>query len=79
MSRTWNTAPYRVQERRLCRLGRNRWRFVGYPATIGGAQEGRKEWSKRFERTLRARVRNDLAYDREPPPRILRRVKWELW
>jgi len=66
MSRTWNTAPYAVQERRLRRL-------------VGGAQEGRKEWSKRFERTLRAGVRNDLAHEREPPSKILRGVKWELW
>jgi hypothetical protein len=72
MSRTWNTAPYSVQERRHG-LGRNRWRLTGYPAIIGGAQKGRKEWSKRFEHELRARVRNDLAHEREPP------FKWELW
>lgn len=78
MSRTWNTAPWQVQERRLRKLGQG-WRFIGYPPCIGGAQPLRHEYAHGFEVRFRQRVRDDLHHGREPPPKIVRSVRWWIW
>ena len=78
MSKTWNTAPYAVQKKRLLARG-ERWRFAGYPATVGGCQGPlRHEWANRFERRLRQRVRADLFHGRETPQRYLLRIRWYI-
>lgn len=78
MSRTWNTAPWQVQEQRLIARG-ERWRLSGYPARIGGCQEHRAEVARRFEAQLRGRVRADLYHGREPPRKVVRCVRWWIW
>lgn len=83
MSRSFNTAPYPVQERRLVRKGEG-WRFTGYPARIGGCQGGhrggiRSEKAHEFEVVFRQQVREALHHGREPPQRVVHRVRWWIW
>jgi len=78
MSRTWNTAPWGVQVRRLRKIGKGGL-LHGYPEKVGGCQGPlRHEWANRFERRLRQRVRADLYHGRETPQKYLLRVKWYI-
>ena len=76
MSRTFNTDPYKVQERRLNnakKRGQKRWWVRGrilcysHPGPVGGAWKGRKLYAKLRNRQFRARVREALHHGREMP------------
>ena len=75
MSRTLNTMPYEVQERR-----REPWRQRGrgYPRAYGGAWPGRKGWAQLRNRQLR-RAQNAALRNGEELPIAKRTVAWDVW
>jgi hypothetical protein len=75
MSRTNNTAPWRIQEGRA-----PGWRSHGYPGALGGAWRGIKAYRKQRERTARARMRDALSHGTEPEPTRHRgSARYDLW
>ena len=77
MSRTWNTAPYKIQERRLAR--KKPWLLRWYPVG-GGSWSGIKQYTKQYWRALRRRVRQELQQGEEPiPEQHKNSEKWIFW